>query len=172
MNMRALPILVALAVCTSGYAMQVSYDATRQWVESRCPTNTTPKEDRLFAGRWIAPQYAGIFPYHKGITLREIIDQTPFKGTTVHIRIYRPDSQRSYTRIEVGPRDKPRFELRRLDMIWFEGEGAQIDTRTQPTRSSQQPPALLASTAVRNLLLSGFVGAQPPAAVAERERWT
>ena len=66
------------------------------------------------------------------MTLREIIDQTPFKGTTVHIRIYRPDSQTSYTRIEVGPKDKPRFGLRRLDMIWFEGEGPQIDTRTQP----------------------------------------
>jgi hypothetical protein len=154
MNMKALPLLAALLICSSGCAMQVSYEATRLWVESRCATNTIPKEDRLFVGRWIAPQYAGIISYHKGVTLREVIDQTPFKGTAVHIRIYRPDSQRSYTRIEVGPKDKPRFKLRRLDMIWFEGEGPQIDTRTQPARSSQQPPALLVSAVVGDPLIS------------------
>ena len=160
MSMRAFPILAALVICTSGYAMQVSYEATRRWVEGHCATNTTPKEDRIFVGRWIAPQYAGIVPYHKGITLREVIDQTPFKGTTVHVRIYRPDSQRSYTRIEVGPKDKPRFELSRLDMIWFEGEGPQIDVRTQPAPSGQQPPAFLLSAVGGDSLHFGCVGSR------------
>lgn len=41
----------------------------------------------------------------------------------------------------------------------------------EPTRSSQQPPGSLVSAAGRGALLSGFVVASLPAAVAERERW-
>lgn len=117
--MRTLLILFGLSLCMSLHATPPEYFSSRKWVEDRCVTNTTPKDERLFLARVVPQEYAGIVQYHKGITLREIIDQTPFKGTTVYAVVLRPHVDPSANMILVKPTDQPKFEIRSLDMIWL-----------------------------------------------------
>ena len=98
-DMRTLAIAFLLLLCVSAQAT----------------TNTTPQAERIFAGRIWKPQYAGILRFRKGMTLREVLDQTPFKGKTVQVLILRPGTRISHDYITVGPSDKPKSEVRPLD---------------------------------------------------------
>jgi hypothetical protein len=124
--MRALVILFLLTVCTSLYAMSPEYSSSRKWVEQLCTTNQTPTDERLFLGRVVPQKYAAIIRYHRGITLREIIDQTPFKGATVHVCVLRPHVDATTNIILVKPTDQPKFEIKPLDMIWLYDDGPVI----------------------------------------------
>ena len=117
--MRVLLLLFGLSLCLSLHATPPEYFSSRKWVEQRCVTNTTPKDERLFVGRVVPHEYAGIIHYHQGITLRDIVDQTPFKGTTVVVCILRPHVDPVTNIIKVEPTDKPTFEVKALDMIWI-----------------------------------------------------
>jgi hypothetical protein len=94
----------------------------RDWVEKSCATNTVPKDERVFIGHGSASDYATILRYHKGISLREIIDGTPYKGTIVTILVMRPDGTNpksgGFFR-EVKPSETPDFEVKPLDLIWI-----------------------------------------------------
>jgi hypothetical protein len=117
--MRALLILFCLSLCTSLHAMSPEYFSSRKWVEQRCATNTTPKDERLFVGRIVPREYAGIIHYHKGITLRGIVDQTPFKGTTVVVCVLRPKVDPATYMFSMKASDNPKFDVKAEDMIWI-----------------------------------------------------
>jgi hypothetical protein len=121
--MRALLILFGLSLCMSLHATPPEYFSSRKWVEERCATNTTPKDERLFVGRVVPHEYASIIHYHKGITLREIVDQTPFQGTTVVVCVLRPKVDPWTNIITIKPSEKPQFVVNALDMIWIYDDG-------------------------------------------------
>ena len=89
----------------------------RDWVEKSCATNTIPKDERVFIGHGSASDYATILRYHKSISLREIVDQTPFKGKTVYVIVMRPDGMSRD--IAVKPSETPKFDVKPLDVIWI-----------------------------------------------------
>jgi hypothetical protein len=127
--MRTLVIAFLLLACTSAHATAPEYSSSRKWVEQRCATNTAPQAERVFVGRIWEPQYAGVLRFQKGMTLRELIDQTPFKGKTVQVLVLRPGTPiRHHRYITVGPSEKPKFEIKPLDMIWFYDPGLIIET--------------------------------------------
>jgi hypothetical protein len=55
--------------------------------------------------------------YHKGISLREIVDQTPFKDRTVSVIIMRPRWMGQD--IVIKPTEKVEFEVKPLDVVWI-----------------------------------------------------
>jgi hypothetical protein len=124
--------VLALLACTSVHAARLDYFSGRKWVEQQCRTNTTPQDDRIFIGRMDSPRYASIVRFKKGITLRELIDQTPFKGKEVLVCVMRPDRLKTgpFTRhayIKIGPSDGPDYEVKGLDVIWLHDDGPIID---------------------------------------------
>ena len=124
--MRILAIIFLLMVSIMCFATPPEYSSSRKWVEQICSTNQTPKEERLFLGRIDPQKYAAIIRYHRGITLREVIDQTPFKGTTVVACILRPHVDPATNMILVKSTDQPKFEIEPLDMIWLYDDGPVI----------------------------------------------
>ena len=66
----------------------------------------------------ISGDYTCIVHYHKGISLREVIDQTPFKATPVYVIVMRPVLWMS-PYIFVKPSEKPDFEIKPIDVIWM-----------------------------------------------------
>jgi hypothetical protein len=126
--MRVLVIALLLLVCASAQATSPEYSSSRKWVEQRCATNATPKAERIFVGRIWEPQYAGILRFQKGMTLREVIDQTPFKGKTVQVLVLRPGMRVSHHYITIGPTEKPKSEVKPLDMIWLYDPGPIVET--------------------------------------------
>ena len=120
-------ILSALIFCASVQADIPAYAAMRDWVEKSCATNAVPKDERVFIGHGSKPDgyaldYASILRYDKSISLRKIIDGTPFKGTTVTILVMRPDDANRKVGgffAKVKPSDKPDFKLKPLDVIWI-----------------------------------------------------
>ena len=133
--MRVLVAISILLVYTAVQAAHVDYFGCRKWIEQQCAADTTPQDERLFVGRMVSPRYAGIIRFHKGITLREIIDGTPLKGKTVLICVMWPDSTKMgpFTRhayIKVEPSDKPNYELKPLDVILLKDDGQLIEIET------------------------------------------
>jgi hypothetical protein len=132
--MRALIAISVLLVCTAVQAAGLKYFGCRKWIEQQCATNTTPQDERLFVGRILPPTWASIVRFHRGVTLREIIDGTPLRGKTVLVRVMRPDDSTKmglFTRptyIKVEPSDKPNYELKPLDVIWLCDDGPIIET--------------------------------------------
>lgn len=127
--LKAFIIFCSLIVGTSLYAMSPEYFSSRKWVEERCTTNGTPKSERLFLGRVVPQKYAAIIQYHVGISIREIIDQTPFKGTTVNVCVLRPHVDPTTNLMHVAPTDTPKFEVKPLDMIWICDSGPSLEYR-------------------------------------------
>jgi hypothetical protein len=121
--MKALIAFFALLLCAAVHATPPEYLSSRKWVKDRCSTDTTPKDERIFVGRMVPKKYAGIIHFHKGITLREIIDQTPFKGTAVMVCVLRGDRRTLPNVSRVAPSEKPDYEVKNMDMIWLYEDG-------------------------------------------------
>lgn len=126
--MRIPVIALLLLVCASAKATSPEYSSSRKWVEQRCASNSTPKAAHIFVGRIWEPQYAGILRFQKGMTLREVIDQTPFKGKTVQVLVLRPGTRFNHHYITVGPTEQPKSEVKPLDMIWLYDPGPIVET--------------------------------------------
>jgi hypothetical protein len=62
------------------------------------------------------------------MTLREVIDQTPFKGKTVQVLVLRAETRFSDHFMTIEPREKPKYELKALDMIWLYDPGPIVNT--------------------------------------------
>ncbi len=103
-------------ICGPLYASQVTYSAWRKSVEDRCATNTTPQEERILV-RVMTTGGASIIRFHNGITLREIIDQTSFKGKTAWVCVLRTTHPVLDHWTRVGRKEKPRDQLKPLDLI-------------------------------------------------------
>jgi hypothetical protein len=124
--MKAFLIFCALIVGMSLHAIPPEYFSSRKWVEDLCSTNQTPRDERLYLGRVVPQKYGAIIRYHRGITLREIIDQTPFKGATVTVCVLRPHADPKTNLTLVKPKDRPKFEVKPLDVIWIYDGGSVI----------------------------------------------
>jgi hypothetical protein len=130
--MKFITLLASLLLCVSAQCAGIpKYPWCRDWIEKHCATNTVPKEERIFIGHDDSPQYARTIHFHQGIKLREIIDQTPFKKTTVIIWVMHQnpkEGEPSGQFITVKPLEKPEFEVSPLDVLWiwmYEGSAEQ-----------------------------------------------
>src|ERR1700723_2377979 len=108
-------IILCLAVVLSGGLASAladipAYSPSRDWVEKHYTTNTVPKDERIFLCHKYSDDYANIVRYHKGIDLREIVDQTPFKDKTVYLVVMRPDGM--IREIMIKPAEKIEFEIK------------------------------------------------------------
>jgi hypothetical protein len=121
--MKVLIALFAVTLCIAAQATPPEYFSSRKWVEERCITNSTSKDERVFVGRLVPKEYAGVIHFHKGITLREIIDQTPFNKTAVMISVLRADRRTSPNVFRVAASEKPDYEVKNMDMIWLYKDG-------------------------------------------------
>lgn len=101
----------------SAFADIPAYSPMRDFVEQRCMTNAVPKAERIFLGHNYSGDYASIVCFHKGISLREIVDQTPFKDGTVSVIVMRPGWM-SHD-IVIKPTEKVEFEVKPLDVVWI-----------------------------------------------------
>jgi hypothetical protein len=110
-------VLTVSPFCISAHADIPAYSPTRNWVEKQCTTNTTPKNERIFIGHAESSDYASIIRFHMGISLREIIDGTQFKGKTVSVVVMRPGWMSKI--IVVKPTETPGFDVKPLDVIWI-----------------------------------------------------
>ena len=106
----------------------MEYFSSRKWVEERCTTNTVAQDERVFVGRIWSPQFAVILHFHKGMTLREVIDQIPFKGKEVQVLVLRAETRFSDNFMTIRPREKPKYEIKPLDMIWLYDPGPIVST--------------------------------------------
>jgi len=110
-------LLASLVIlCEPVYAARLTYSACRKAVEAQCATNTTPQDERIFVCVMPTTE-AIILRFHKGITLRELIDQTSFKGKTAWVSVLRADRPILDCRTRVGRKEKPKDEVKPLDLI-------------------------------------------------------
>ena len=107
--------LVLSGGLTSALADIPAYSPARDWVEKHCTTNTIPKDERIFLCHSNSDNYANVVRYHKGIDLREIVDQTPFKDKTVYLIVMRPGE--TIHEIIIKPAEKNEFEIKPLDVV-------------------------------------------------------
>ena len=125
--LRVLLLVFLVLVCEPVVAVQGNYAAWRKSIEEQCATNTTPKEQRIFV-KVVATREAMIVPFHKGITLREIIGQTSFKGRTAWVGVLRPDHPLLDDLTRVGRREEPKDKVKALDVIVIFDQRANLNT--------------------------------------------
>jgi hypothetical protein len=124
---RIIPLFFLLLLCEPVYAARLTYSACREAVEEQCATNTTPQDERNFV-RVMPTREAFIVRFHQGITLREIIDQTSFRGKTARVSVLRADHPILDYRIRVGRKEKANEEVKPLDLIVINDNGEIINT--------------------------------------------
>ena len=124
--MKKFILLAVMMSCVSLHADLPHYGTMRDSVEKHCITNTVPKDERVFVGHGSdlvnsPPDYGTILRHHKGMNLREIIDETPYKGKKVYIWVFRMhESEKSHGFMgDVEPTDKPDYEVMPLDLVWI-----------------------------------------------------
>jgi hypothetical protein len=101
------------------------YCASRRWVEQQCAANATPEGERVFVGRDQMPIYATIIRFHNGMSIREIIDQSPLREKVVTATVMRPvglkdDTHYTYHHsIKIGRSETAEYKLENLDLVWL-----------------------------------------------------
>jgi hypothetical protein len=86
--------LFSVLLCTSFHCLSQGsdYASQREWVEDWIGYKyRMPETDRIFVASSSPSEYAVIVQYRKGITLREIINQTPFQNAKLMIHVMRPN---------------------------------------------------------------------------------
>ena len=76
------------------------------------------KDERIFLCQNYSGDYANILRYYKGINLREIVDQTPFKDKTVYLIVMRPGGTIHNIGIK-KPAEKIEFDVKPLDVVFI-----------------------------------------------------
>jgi hypothetical protein len=115
--MKTLVAISLMLTCFWVHAVQPSYSSSRTWIEQQCSTNTPVEANRIFVARFGPQRYAAILEFHQGMTLREIIDQSPFKGTTVIVHVLWAERQTSDEYLKIRASEKPKYKLKNLDVI-------------------------------------------------------
>src|SRR5215510_5033384 len=117
--MRVVIGICVLLIFSAVHGAQPEYFSSRKWVEQECGTDTRPKGKCTYVGRVVPRKYAAVFHFYKQMTLRDVIDQTPFKGTAVMVQVLRAESRTSSYVFRVGPSEKPKYRVKSQDMIWL-----------------------------------------------------
>lgn len=109
-------ILFLTAADCSG-APRADYAAYRKTIEEADRANKTPILERIFV-----LQGGGlVMRFRKGITLRDIVDQTSRKGRSVQILVLRESKKEPvFFERNVKPEDKPAFTINPHDVIVLE----------------------------------------------------
>jgi hypothetical protein len=121
------PLFFLLLLCEPVSAARLTYSGCREAVEQQCATNTIPQDERIFV-RVMPTKEAIIVRFHKGTSLREIIDQTSFRGKTAWVSVLRPDHPILDYRNRVGRKEKPKDDVKPLDLIVINDNGEIINT--------------------------------------------
>ena len=110
--------IILLLFAANVFATGPEYDSSRRWVEGHNPKDQTPITNRVFVA--YSNTDTIIVRFKNGIMLRDIIDQTKFKGKKVGVIILRSGNKTTPVFDEViTPLGKPSFMVRADDMIWF-----------------------------------------------------
>jgi hypothetical protein len=124
--MKKIILVAVLMSCASVHANLPHYEQMRDSVLKLCMTNTVPNDERVLVGHGSdyvnsPADYGLILRHHKGMNLREIIDETPYKGKRVYIWVYREhESESSHGFMgDVKPADKPDYEVMPFDLVWI-----------------------------------------------------
>ena len=127
---------VLLCISFHGLSQETSqYLSSRKWIEDWIGyTSQTPEAERIFVASSSPSDYAVIVQYRKGITLREIIDQTRFKNAKLMVHVMSPNksddklfqnvtpvSDKSMNEMfkQMAPLDTTDFEVKKGDIIWL-----------------------------------------------------
>jgi hypothetical protein len=106
-------VSTSLSCLAQGYHWD--YANLQQWVEGQGGgTNQTAEADRIFIAA-LQAGYGAIVPYHPGITLREIVDETRFEGATVDVLVVRPINLADRLGDWMSPVVNPEFEAQSED---------------------------------------------------------
>ena len=120
--MKRLLIAAFLIWCAAAHATGPEYASSRAWVIERCRTNQIPTQEQVFVATSpgsAPPSFVGILRYREGLSIRDLIDQTRFRGTNAVVIVLR--SQQPATPVfdaQVAATERPRFALKPLDMVW------------------------------------------------------
>ena len=120
--MKRLLIAAFLIWCAAAHATGPEYASSRVWVVERCRTNQIPTQEQIFVATTpgsAPPAFVGILRYRDGLSIRDLIDQTRFRGTNAVVIVLR--SQRPAKPVFdglVAASEKPKFALKPLDMVW------------------------------------------------------
>ncbi len=120
--MKRLLIAGLLIWCATAQANDAVYASSRAWVVERCRTNQIPTQEQIFVATTpgSAPAaFVGILRYRDGLSIRDLIDQTRFRGTNAVVIVLR--SERPATPVFdglVAATERPKFALKPLDMVW------------------------------------------------------
>jgi hypothetical protein len=126
--MRILAVTLLSLVAMTCFATLPEYFSSRQWIEQHTPTSKTTPEEQIFVGDSIAITNTYILHFHAGISLRDIIDSTPYKGSDVDVIVLRSEHKTLPVFRETVKRDKnPKFELRAKDVIWIAPKGTPVN---------------------------------------------
>jgi hypothetical protein len=123
--MRIAVILILFFLVSSSKAGIPTYSALRNCAEKENPTNSVPAAERVFVipdyHHDLCPNYqdAFILHYREGITIRQIVDESNFKGTLVQIWVFHKSDNVSapifHTTIQ--PTNNPTFAIKPEDVI-------------------------------------------------------
>ncbi len=120
--MKRLLTAALLFWCAAAYGTGPEYRSSCSWVGERCPINQVPAQERVFVATTPGsegPNEAAVLRYRKGLSIREIIDQTRFRGTNAAVTVLR--SKKPGTPVfnaVVSADDRPGFKLKPRDMVW------------------------------------------------------
>ena len=125
--MKRLLIAALLIWCSPAYATGPEYASSRAWVIERCPTNQIPTQEQIFVATTpgsAPPAFVGILRYRVGLSIRDLIDKTRFRGTNavvIVLRSHRPATPAFDGR--VAATEKPKFAIKPLDVVWVGQSG-------------------------------------------------
>ena len=114
--------VVMVFVAASARAMSPEYDSSRKWVEQHNPKDKTPASKRIFV---VCGTNNIILRFREGITLREVIDVTPLKGTVVRVYIMKESKKVGAVFDEVvKPAEKPTFLMEPRQLLYIDPDDA------------------------------------------------
>ena len=122
-KMKRFFIMALLAGCVTAYATGPEYQSSRAWVIARCTTNRVPANKQIYVATTPGsgePSFVAVLNYRKGLGIRELVDQTRFRGTHAGVTILRSRQPGTPVfRAVVKTGERPAFSLKPLDMIWI-----------------------------------------------------
>ena len=126
--MRILAVILLSLIAMTCFATLPEYLSSRQWIEQHAPKNQTPQDERIFIGDSIATTNTFILRFQAGFSLRDAIDLTRYKGSDVDVIVLRSEHKTQPVFMETVKRaEKPKFELRGMDVIWIAPKGTSIN---------------------------------------------
>jgi hypothetical protein len=117
---KRLLIPLFLAWCTVALANDPTYLGYRSWIIEHCSTNQVPADEQVFLATppgCAPPLFTAILRYHDGLSIRDLIDKTQFRGTNATVTVLRSQKPNIVFDTMVSANERPTFALKPLDVI-------------------------------------------------------